>query len=122
MILVVGNQYKCQAIEIRDYGAIMKMEDGTTQLLHISNISTQFVRSVCDYITVGNFYIVTAVKGKVKDVEIMLVKEAASPEPVTDEDDFVAMLENYLPTYSDKRYKHDSYYDTKYKTKKRKHK
>lgn len=113
MNLVIGNQYTCEAVEIRDYGAIMKMEDRTTQLLHISNISDNFVKSVADYISVGSIYTVTAVPGRVKDIEITLrdPEKLMNQKPVRKEENFEDLLEHYLPSDADRRYKRDKYSD-----------
>lgn len=78
MELVIGNKYECKATKILPYGAVMEMEDGTTQLLHISNISYKYVSDVGEFIQVGKTYTVRAVKGKVRDVEITL-KEPKDP-------------------------------------------
>ena len=66
MELVIGNKYECKATKILPYGAVMEMEDGSTQLLHISNISYKYVSDVEDFIQVGKTYTVRAVKGKVE--------------------------------------------------------
>ena len=107
MELVVGQKYKCEVVEIRQYGAIVKMEDGTRQLLHISNISDQFVKDVADFVSIGETYEVTAIPGKSRDVEITL-RESRIAQVSPPKEDFETMLRNYLPTPSDRRYKHDS--------------
>lgn len=115
MNLIIGNKYTCEAVEIRDYGAIMRMEDGSTSLLHISNISDSFVRNVSDYITVGDTYEVTAIRGRVKDVEITLRDPSHinydADTSKKKEDNFEKMLEDYLPTDRDRQYKHDRGHD-----------
>lgn len=113
MNLVIGNKYKCKAVEIREYGAIMEMEDGSTQLLHISNISDKFVRNVSDYITVGESYEVTAIQGRVRDVEITMRDPSNNmyPRPPKRESNFEDMLKDYLPTDKDRRYKNDRDYN-----------
>ena len=99
-----GHTYVGEAIELKPYGAILKMEDGSTHLLHISNISESFVSNVADYITVGESYTVTAVPGSVKDIELTLKKVDVSefydnnPDDNEEgEEDFATLLERYLP-------------------------
>lgn len=113
MNLVIGNKYKCKAVEIREYGAIMEMEDGSTQLLHISNISDKFVRNVSDYITVGESYEVTAIQGRVRDIEITMRDPSNNmyQRPPKRESNFEDMLKDYLPTDKDRRYKNDRDYN-----------
>ena len=38
---------------IEDYGIFVSFDDNTTGLIHISEISTDFVRKVTDYVTIG---------------------------------------------------------------------
>lgn len=123
MELIIGQKYVCEAVEIRGYGAIMKFEDGSTQLLHISNISDTFVKNIADYIAVGQSYEVTAICGKVRDVEITLrdpsnIKSNSSRRSVkTKEENFEKMLKDYLPKDEDRYRKHD--FDRRPRTKKR---
>lgn len=70
MKLSVGQTYEVEVVKVLSYGAIVKMEDGTTQLLHISNISTKFVRDVNDFVKVGEKIKVDCIAGKVKPEEL----------------------------------------------------
>ena len=96
-----GHKYIGTAIEIKPYGAILKMEDNTTSLLHISNISDEYVSNVADFITVGQSYEVTAIPGKVRPVELTLrdvdVSAFYEDDYEDDDEDFATMLERYLP-------------------------
>lgn len=98
-----GHKYIGEAIELKPYGAILKMEDGSTHLLHISNISEHYVSDVSDYITVGDKYEVTAVPGTVKSIELTLKDVEVSEfyedgdEDDDSEEDFASLLEQYLP-------------------------
>lgn len=120
MILEVGKKYTVTAKEIRPYGAIVEMEDGSTQLIHISNIANTFVNDVADYITVGQQYEVSAIQGKVKDVELTM-KDPATIKYVNNrpkcEKSFEEMLEDYLPNETDRRHKRSG--DRSYNRRKR---
>lgn len=70
MKLVIGQTYEVKVEKIVGYGAIVKMEDGTTQLLHISNISDRFVKNIEDYVKVGDTIKVDCIVGKVKPEEL----------------------------------------------------
>ena len=96
-----GHKYIGEAIELKPYGAILKMEDGSTHLLHISNISESFVSDIADYIEVGESYEVTAIPGTVKTIELTLkdvdTSEFYDDNADDDEEDFATLLEKYLP-------------------------
>lgn len=72
MKLTIGKTYKVEAVKNMTYGSIVKMEDGTTNLIHISNMADQFVKNVDDHIVIGQTYYPVAVPGKVKEVELTL--------------------------------------------------
>lgn len=72
MKLTVGETYDAEVIKILTYGAIVKMSDDSTQLLHISNISDKFVRDVNDFLKVGDKIKVDCIEGKVKSEEISI--------------------------------------------------
>ncbi len=104
-----GHKYLGTAIEIKPYGAILKMDDGTTSLLHISNVSDDYVSNVADFITIGQSYEVTAIPGKVRPVELTLrdvdVSDFYEEDDDDDNEDFATLLERYLPKpdYRDKK-------------------
>lgn len=81
MKLVVGETYEVEVIKILSYGAIVKMSDDTTQLLHISNISDKFVRDVNDFVKVGDKIKVDCIEGKVKPEEISIKQYTKGFDP-----------------------------------------
>ena len=108
MVFSIGHKYVGEAIELRSYGAILKMEDGSTQLLHISNIANEYIQDVSKYIEVGKKYEVTAIPGQVRAVELTL--KHVDIEKLKEEAEnmsFDQMLEMYLPKpdYRDKKKK-----------------
>lgn len=50
-----GSIVKGEITAIKPYGAFVKLDDGYDGLIHISEFSDGFVRSIDDYISVGDF-------------------------------------------------------------------
>lgn len=111
MRLVIGHRYECKAIEVLPYGAVMEFEDGSTNLLHISNVADEYVKDISTFIQVGKLYTVTAIPGKVKSVEITLRDVDIEPEDdsIYDNIDFGRLLDMYPPTSQDLHNKRDGY-------------
>lgn len=101
MQLVIGKKYTGQVTSILPYGAVLQFEDGSTQLLHISNMSDGFVSNIEDFVMLGQPCEVTAVPGSVKDIEITLRDpsnyEGNVKKQEEEEEDFATMVERYLP-------------------------
>lgn len=94
----IGKTYEGEVIEIRSYGAILRMADNTTALLHISNIADHFVHDIEKFIHLGDTYTVTAVPGKVRAIDLILKKvdiDAILQEEANQS--FDVLLERYLP-------------------------
>lgn len=49
----VGRIVKCLVTGIENYGIFVKVDDEYSGLIHISEITVHFVRSVSDYVSVG---------------------------------------------------------------------
>lgn len=81
MKLVVGETYEAEVVKVLSYGAILKMQDNTTQLLHISNISDKFVRDINDFVKVGDFIKVDCIQGKVKPEELSIKAYTQGVDP-----------------------------------------
>lgn len=81
MKLTVGQTYEVEVIKVLSYGAIVKMSDNTTQLLHISNISEKFVRDVNDFVKVGSKIKVDCIQGKVKPEELSIKEYTKDFDP-----------------------------------------
>lgn len=81
MQLKVGETYEVEVVKVLSYGAIVKMEDGSTQLLHISNISEKFVRDVNDFVKVGEKIKVDCIEGKVKPEELSIKQYTKGFDP-----------------------------------------
>lgn len=72
MKLVVGETYEVTVEKILPYGAIVRMSDNKTQLIHISNISEKFVKDVNDYLHVGDVIKADCIRGNVKPEELSI--------------------------------------------------
>ncbi len=60
----VGDTVKGKVTGIENYGIFLLMDDGYSGLIHISEISDKFVRSVFDYVQLGEI-----IKAKVLEVD-----------------------------------------------------
>lgn len=72
MDLKVGQAYDVTVVKILGFGAIVALEDGSTELIHISNISDRYVVDVSDFVQVDHTYSALCVEGKVKPAELSL--------------------------------------------------
>lgn len=72
MELIIGNRYEVKVTAIVKSGAVMELEDGTTTLIHVSNIAEEFVRDASDYVAVGDTLVAIAQEGVVRPVELSL--------------------------------------------------
>lgn len=50
----IGDIVKGEITAVKQYGAFVKLEDGYIGLIHISEFSDGFVRSIEDYVTIGD--------------------------------------------------------------------
>lgn len=50
----IGDIVKGEITAVKPYGAFVKLEDGYIGLIHISEFSDGFVRSIEDYVTIGD--------------------------------------------------------------------
>lgn len=72
MDLVPGSNYDVKVFKIIKSGVLVQLKDESTELIHISNISSKFVGNIADFVTVGETYKARAQVGKIKDVELSL--------------------------------------------------
>lgn len=73
MNLIVDELYDVEVLKISNKGLIVKLEDNSTELIHISRISSSYVRNLEDIFKVGDTYEAKAVKGIARPVELSLV-------------------------------------------------
>lgn len=72
MTLQIGDTYDVEVVKILPFGAVVKMSDNSTELVHISNISDKFVKDINDYLEIGKIYKVDCVSGSVKEKELSM--------------------------------------------------
>lgn len=72
MGLEIGKFVDAEVIRIIDKGAVVRLEDGHTELIHLSKISNKFVRDVNDYLSVGDRLKAEVVKGTYKEAELSI--------------------------------------------------
>lgn len=88
MGLEIGKFVDVEVIRIIDKGAVVRLEDGHTELIHLSKVSNKFVRDVNDYLAVGDRLKAEVVKGTYKETELSIKYLDLSPkkkEEVVDE-------------------------------------
>ena len=72
MNLKVGQTYDVTVVKILGFGAIVALEDGSTELIHISNISESYVADVSDFVDVDHTYSAMCIAGNMKPEELSL--------------------------------------------------
>jgi len=99
----VGQVVEGKVVKITNFGAFVELDDGTQGLIHISQISRNYVKNVSDYLRVGE-----VVKAKVREVKgngkvDLSIKELENERsrPTTrvrkgSNPDFEQMLRSYL--------------------------
>ncbi len=64
MAFQVGQVVEGKVVKITNFGAFVELDDGSQGLIHISQISRNFVRNVSDYLRVGE-----VVRAKVREIK-----------------------------------------------------
>lgn len=105
MRINIGETYIGTVTAIESYGAVLKFKDDSTQLLHISHISDDFVQDISDFLHVGDSVEVFAVPGKVKSVELTVRQSEIDKYNSLDGKSFEELLNDYPPNERDIRYK-----------------
>lgn len=63
MTLEIGEVYVITPIRFETYGVIVELEDGSTSLVHVSQISDSYVKDPSDYMNIGQQYVAKGIKG-----------------------------------------------------------
>lgn len=92
MQLVVGDKYLVIVSHIVNAGVVVKLSDNSTQLIHLSNISDQFVRSPADYVRPGDKYEAECICGFNGKVQLSL-KHLKLRRRLSDSEQFVEAVE-----------------------------
>lgn len=72
MSLEVGTFLKVKVIKVIPKGAVVELEDGHTELIHLSKISNRFVKNVEDFVKVGDEFEAEVIQGTFKESELSL--------------------------------------------------
>lgn len=80
MGLEIGKFVDVEVIRIIDKGAVVRLDDGHTELIHLSKISNKFVRDVNDYLSVGDRLKAEVIKGTYKEAELSIKYLDLSPK------------------------------------------
>jgi S1 RNA binding domain protein len=82
MAVEAGQVVRGTVVRLMNYGVLVRIEDGSTGLVHISEIDNNFVRDVADYFQVNDPVIVKVLafgdRGKIE----LSVKQAVGQAPV----------------------------------------
>lgn len=63
MKLIKGNYYDVVPIKMEPFGIVVEAEDESTHLIHISQISKDYVDDVVNFVSIGNHYNALAIDG-----------------------------------------------------------
>lgn len=80
MGLEIGKFVDVEVIRIIDKGAVVRLDDGHTELIHLSKISNKFVRDVNDYLSVGDRLKAEVIRGTYKEAELSIKYLDLSPK------------------------------------------
>lgn len=108
MELVVGDRYDITVVNIVKSGAIVELKDGSTELIHISNLSNKYVQDISEFVQIGDMYTAIAIPGRSRDIELSLktdvvenpVRQRQAPKPSLDE-----MISKANAAYEDKMFR-----------------
>lgn len=109
MGLEIGKFVDVEVIRIIDKGAVVRLEDGHTELIHLSKISNKFVRDVNDYLAVGDRLKAEVIKGTYKEAELSIKYLALSPNKKEEEKYNEKPFENVKPQKSYNQAKKESF-------------
>lgn len=68
----VEENYKVVVEKIISKGIIVRLENDTTEFIHLSNISSDYVDNPNKFVSIGDTYEAKAVQGKARPVELSL--------------------------------------------------
>jgi S1 RNA binding domain protein len=80
MAVEAGQIARGTVVHLMPYGALVRLEDGTTGLVHISEIDQSFVHNVADHINKGDTVIVKVLASGEKGKTELSIKQAKGEE------------------------------------------
>lgn len=98
MVLEKKQTVKGKVVKITKFGAFVKLEDGQDGMIHISQISGDYVRSVEDYLRVGDEVEARLIRKNEKGIlELSLKDFDVKPKEKTSfNPEFEKMLKEYM--------------------------
>lgn len=103
MELKIGQKYEIEVIKILKYGIIVKLDDESTQFIHISNLSDKFISDISDILNVGDRRLATGVSGNKYPVELSLKRSSRhNRSTIQDHKSLDDMIANSNEVYADK--------------------
>ena len=81
MAVEVGQIVRGTVVHLAPYGALVRLEDGATGLVHISEITQDFVHNVVDHVQQGDTVIVKVLPSRKKGKIELSIRQAQGAEP-----------------------------------------
>lgn len=72
-MLEIGKTYIVTVKRITPKGTVVTLEDNTTEFIHVSRISSEYVTDVSEYVSVGDILQAECIKGTVHPAELSLL-------------------------------------------------
>ena len=106
-----GDVIKCVVSGIEDYGAFVKVDKNFNGLIHISEVSNEFVRDINDYLKIGEEIYAKIIELDIKGYQMKLsikdidyANSGILRSEIDSSDGFRSLKEN-LPTWMDETLK-----------------
>lgn len=80
MELVLGEEYSVSVIKFVSSGIIVKMSDSSTQLIHLSKLSSKFVSDPSNLVSIGQVLTARCVEGLGKPLELSILHLGLVPK------------------------------------------
>lgn len=111
MAIVVGEIHKGEVTGITNFGAFIKLDDGSTGLCHISEVSSDYVKDVKNHLKVGEEVKVKVIKVDGDKISLSIKALEEQKEQVEDfkprkkksNKNFEKMLSNFMENSVDKK-------------------
>ncbi len=114
MVLEKDKYYLVKVVKLIKSGAIVELDDGSTQLVHVSQIASKYVSDPAKFVEEGVFYSAKCVEGKSKDDSGLclsfkylnmgpkFVQDIREPDKHAEKTSLDDMIEKANRTYNDK--------------------
>lgn len=72
MILKIGNTYHVKVIKLLDKAIIVRLDDNSTELIHVSKLANAYVKLPEEYVSIDDEFDALGVEGVSRSVELSL--------------------------------------------------